>query len=160
MNSTLAGIAAACSLLLAPAASLADDAARVSRLESEIQQLRRQVDEQNRRIQRLEEALKQRGADRTAAPASRRPPPAPAPTAAITGREPWQSTEAWDRVAKGMTSAEVAAILGSPTSVDALAALKTMFYRGTTAQGAELSGHVNLREDRVVAVSKPVFAPR
>lgn len=149
----------ACSLLLAPSASMADDAARVSRLESEIQQLRRQVDEQNRRIQRLEEALKQRGAERGPAPASRRPP-APAPVAAITGREPWQSAEAWARVAKGMTSAEVAAILGTPTSVDALAALKTMFYRGTTVQGAELSGHVNLREDRVVAVSKPAFASR
>jgi hypothetical protein len=155
LKPTLVGILTACSLLLAPSASMADDAARISRLESEIQQLRRQVDEQNRRIQRLEEALKQRGADRGAAPAPRRPPPAPA--AAITGREPWQSAAAWDRVAKGMTSAEVAEILGTPTSVDALAALKTMFYRGTTAQGAELSGHVNLREDRVVAVSKPAF---
>jgi uncharacterized membrane protein len=151
---------AALALLAAPASSVADEAARVSRLESEIQQLRRQVDEQNRRIQRLEEALKQRSAGRAAEPAARQPV-LPSPAAApITGREPWHSADAWDRVETGQTSAQVAEILGPPTSVDALDALKTMFYRGTTAQGAGLSGHVNLRDDRVVAVSKPAFQSR
>ena len=56
------GLAGGCLLLAAmitPAAS-PQDTARISRLESEVQQLRRQVDEQARRIQRLEEALKAR----------------------------------------------------------------------------------------------------
>ncbi|HET8691437.1 MAG TPA: hypothetical protein VFM30_04855 [Steroidobacteraceae bacterium] len=155
-----AGLVAAAWLgLLAPAALWADDAARISRLESEVQQLRRQVDEQARRIQRLEEALKVRSEGAAKASAPRRPSPATAPAAPVTGREPWHSAAAWNRVLPGMTSAEVAAILGAPTSVDEFDALKTMFYRGTTGQGAELAGHVNLREDRVVAVSPPGFPP-
>lgn len=153
-------MAAACTVFLAPAPAFADDAARVSRLESEIQQLRRQVDEQNRRIQRLEEALKQRADRKPATPAARSKAPSPAPAAPTAGPQPWHSAGTWERVAPGMTSAQVAAILGPPTSVDTLEPLKTMFYRGATTQGAELSGHVNLREDRVVAVSKPAFASR
>ncbi len=56
-----------------------------------------------------------------------------------------------------MTAAQVAAVLGEPTSVDAVDALKTMSYRGMTPEGVALSGIVNLREDRVVAVKKPAF---
>src|SRR5688572_14259768 len=54
---------AACALafgVLAQSPAVADDAARISRLETEIQQLRAQLDEQNRRIQRLEAELELR----------------------------------------------------------------------------------------------------
>ena len=140
------------------APALADDAARVSRLESEIQQLRTQVDEQNRRIQRLEAELARRSG-------SKAEPPAPktaadgnrAQPASASGAQPWHAPASWSRVAKGMSAKEVIAILGEPTSVEAVEGFKTLFYRRTSPAGAVISGIVNLRDERVVAVVKPAF---
>jgi hypothetical protein len=138
--------------------ALAEDVARISRLESEIQQLRAQVDEQNRRIQRLETELARRSGAAPGAAASRvgredkpvnRPP--------ATGPQPWHARASWDRVTQGMSSAQVAAILGEPTAAESVDEFKTMFYRGATPGGATLNGLVNLRDDRVVAVVKPGF---
>lgn len=142
--------------MASPAA--ADETARVSRLESEIQQLRAQIDEQNRRIQRLEAELARR-------PGAAALPDAPKPAArderarlaSSTGPQAWHSPAPWNRVAKGMNADEVIAILGEPTSVESVDALKTLFYRGTNAAGTGVRGIVNLRDDRVVAVVKPVF---
>jgi hypothetical protein len=138
--------------------ALANDGARISRLESEIQQLRTQIDAQNRRIRKLEAELGRRPGKAPAGPES---PPAgsdePASQPAPAGPQPWHAAAAWDRVAKGMTANEVTAILGAPTAAESVDALKTLFYRGPTAAGGNLSGMVNLREDRVVAVVKPAF---
>jgi TolA-binding protein len=139
-----------------PRPALADDAARISRLESDLQQLRARVDEQERRIERLENELGRR---------SNQPPIARPPVreeggvaaAAATGPQPWHSPAAWDRVAKGMTQAQVAEILGPPTQVESVDAYKTLFYRGSVAGKGSLSGLVNLRDDQVVAVKKPAF---
>lgn len=148
-------------MLAAPVAAFADDATRVSQLESEIQQLRRQVDDQNRRIQRLEDELALRSGSAFGAPQQRRAAgTAPAPQSAPGTRQPWHTPDAWTRVRTGMTSVQVTAMLGPPTSVDAVDALKSMFYRGTTPDGVQLSGLVNLRDDRVVAVNKPAFPTR
>jgi predicted RNase H-like nuclease (RuvC/YqgF family) len=136
----------------------ADDAARISRLESEIQLLRTQINEQNRRIQRLEDELSRRSGAAVAAPEPRKRANemrTDQPTA--TARLPWHSPEAWDRVARGMTTAEVMAILGEPTVVESLEPFKTLFYRGAVPGGGSAGGHVNLRDGRVVAVSKPAF---
>ena len=136
--------------------AVADDAARISRLETEIQQLRTLVNEQARRIQRLEGELNRRagssepqprprvGAMRTDAP----------PSAA---RQPWHGAAAWDRVAVGMSAEEVTQILGEPTSAESIGALKTLFYRGAVPGGPTVSGHVNFKDGGVVAVSKPAF---
>jgi len=140
------------------APALGDDGARISRLESEIQLLRTQIDEQNRRIRKLEADLARRSGTAPASPASprtgghkRSSQPAPA------GPQPWHAAGAWDRVAKGMTADQVTTILGTPTAAESVDALKTLFYRGSTPSGASLSGIVNLRDDRVVAVVKPSF---
>jgi hypothetical protein len=138
--------------------ALADDAARVSRLESEIQQLRTQVDEQNRRIQRLEAELARRSGAKEASQASK--PVAGvsrARPAAASGPQPWHAPAPWGRVAKGMSAPEVIAILGEPTSIEAVEGFKTLFYRGTNAAGAGISGIVNLRDEQVVAIVKPAF---
>ena len=138
--------------------ALADDAARVSRLESEIQQLRTQIDEQNRRIQRLEAELGRRsGAE------LRTQPPKPAAIdkrqlqASASGPRLWHATAAWGRVAKGMDADQVIAVLGEPTAVESVDGFKTLFYRGTNAAGATISGIVNLRDEKVVAVVQPTF---
>ncbi len=155
--------AIACAVLIAavaiiPVRAFADDSARISRLETEIQLLRTQIDEQNRRIQRLEAELERRaGAPAVELqPRSRISEMRTAQTAP-TARLPWHSPEAWDRVAKGMTADEVKAILGEPTAVEALESFKTLFYRGPVPGGNILSGLVNLRDERVVAVNKPAF---
>ena len=138
--------------------ALADDAARVSRLESEIQQLRTQVDEQNRRIQQLEAELARRSGAKEASPSTK---PAASDNrtrrAAASSPPPWHAAASWGRVAKGMTAQEVIAILGEPTSVEAVEGFKTLFYRDTNAAGAGISGIVNLRDELVVAVVKPAF---
>jgi hypothetical protein len=141
-----------------PSPASADDAARISRLESEIQLLRTQIDEQARRIQRLEAELNRRGGGAAVEPRSRpRAGAVPTERAASTAPQPWHAADAWTRVEKGMTADQVTATLGTPTAVEAVDSLKTLFYRGAGPGGAELSGHVNLRDDRVVAVSKPEF---
>jgi hypothetical protein len=150
-------IPAACALAIAllAAPAWADDAARISFLESEIQKLRIDIDEQDRRIQRLEAAIARLGG--AAAPArvtiGRPDTAAPAPAAAPL---PWHSMAAWDAITQGMTREQVMEILGKPIAVEAVDAYETLFYRGATVKGTAISGHVNLRDGRVVAVSKPV----
>lgn len=140
---------------LYPGRALADDAARISQLESEIQRLRTQLNEQNRRIQRLEEELSQRrgGAVVGAVSEARVKRSATAPAEP----QPWHSPEPWSQIAKGMSEAQVTEILGSPTSVESLDGYKTLFYRGPAGKAGELAGHVNLRDERVVAVMLPIF---
>jgi hypothetical protein len=143
---------------LAPIALPADDAGRISRLETEIQQLRSQIDEQNRRIERLEAELARRAGASPAEPVSKARQGAervdkPVPV----GRQPWHSADAWKRIIKGMTTEQVTAILGEPTSVESIPGLKTLFYRGATTAGVHLSGLVNFRDERVVAVNVPKF---
>ena len=65
--------------------------------------------------------------------------------ARAAGPQPWHGPAAWDRVAKGMTEAQVIAILGEPTAAESVGALKTLFYRGSAPGGLRLSGLVNLR---------------
>jgi hypothetical protein len=143
---------------LVPNPAIAQDSARISRLEAEIQQLRSQIDEQNRRIQRLEAELGRRSQGSAIAPQPpKRAEPIAAARPAATERQPWHAPQAWDRVAKGMTVEEVKQLLGEPTAVQAMDDIKTLFYRGSTTAGASLSGHVNLRDERVVAVARPNF---
>lgn len=79
------------------------------------------------------------------------------PATVSADRLPWHSPDSWDRVAEGMSEAQVTDILGQPTSIETYDRLKTLFYRGTPAGSGILSGHVNLRDGQVLAVNKPVF---
>lgn len=151
-----AAIACFLAISLLPASSQADDATRISFLESEIQKLRTQLGEQDRRIQRLEAELERRGGVappdwRTERPAAHAPTKGSEAPGPLTRHSP----EAWDRIAKGMTQEEVVKILGEPTGVESVDDYKTLFYREVMADGEPISGHVNLREDRVVAIRKP-----
>ena len=152
------GIACVFFAIAVASSARADDAARVSRLESEIQQLRSQLDEQNRRIQRLESELARRSG---AGDAPQRPKAAASDkrqaTSPATGPQAWHAPAPWARVAKGMSAEEVIAILGKPTAVESVDGFKTLFYRGTSSAGADIRGIVNLRDERVVAVVQPTF---
>lgn len=138
--------------------AVADDAARISRLETEIQQLRTLINEQARRIQRLEDEVSRRAG-------ASEPQPRPRPRVGemrtdaplSAARQPWHGAAAWDRVATGMSAEEVTQILGEPTSAESIGALKTLFYRGAAPGGPPVGGHVNFKDGVVVAVSKPAF---
>lgn len=137
-----------------PQLTLADDSARVSRLESEIQILRSRIDEQNRRITQLERELKAR----TTPPLiGTIPGRHAAQVPATTDAPPWHFRESWARIEQGMSEEEVTRILGEPTTVESMDSFKTLFYRGSTPGKGTLNGHVNLRDDRVVAVNEPSF---
>lgn len=128
IRSLIAAIVCTLAVTLLPASSQADDATRISFLESEIQKLRTQLGEQDRRIQRLEAELERRGG--ASAPDWRPNPPAVAATAETSkalGPLPWHSSAAWDRIAKGMSQEEVTGILGEPTGVEAVDTYKTLF---------------------------------
>jgi Trimerisation motif len=136
----------------------ADDAARISRLESEIRLLRTRVDEQQRRIARLEEELKRQAKEPVVVTIpGRREDRIPA---ASPDQLPWHSPDSWTHVSKGMSEEQVTDVLGQPTSVETFGRYKTLFYRGTVAGSGSVSGHVNLLDDCVLAVSPPAFADR
>lgn len=136
----------------------ADESSRISQLELEIQRLRSRIDEQHRRILALEDELNRRT---NRGPIEMIPHPrddrAGSDGRAANEPQPWHAPETWARVAKGMTVAEVMAILGPPTAIQSVDAYMTLFYRGSVAGGGALSGIVNLRDERVVAVNQPDY---
>ena len=58
---------------------------------------------------------------------------------------------------EGMAEAEVTRVLGEPTYSESMASFKTLFCHGLVAGSGSMSGHVNLRDGRVVAVKRPEF---
>lgn len=146
--------ATVCALAIPAFPARADDSTRINNLESEIQRLRTQVAEQNRRIQRLEALLEQGAIAIPDYKGGRRTESAATENAALVGPLPWQSPEAWQRIAVGMSQDETIAILGAPTAVEAVDNYKTLFYSDGAA-GGEISGHVNLKDDLVVAIKRP-----
>jgi hypothetical protein len=56
-----------------------------------------------------------------------------------------------------MSAEEVTQILGEPTTAESIGVLKTLFYRGAVPGGPPVSGHVNFKDGRVVAILKPAF---
>ncbi|MEX2150472.1 MAG: hypothetical protein WD793_09645 [Steroidobacteraceae bacterium] len=139
-----------------PGVAGTDDAARISRLESEIRLLRTRVDEQQRRIVRLEEELKRQAKEPAVGTMPGRREDRAA--AASIGELPWHSTKSWTGVTRGMGEAEVTEVLGQPTSVETFGRYKTLFYRGVLPGTGSISGHVNLLDNRVLAISPPAFA--
>jgi hypothetical protein len=141
-----------------PSDASADESSRISQLELEIQRLRSRIDEQHRRILALEDELNRRRntglietlPDKRVERVGSGSPPA-------TDPQPWHAPEAWAQIAKGMTEAEVTEILGPATAIESVESYKTLFYRGSVAGRGALSGIVNMRDERVVAVNQPDF---
>jgi hypothetical protein len=135
-----------CAIALAlPCAAHADEL-REQRLEQQLQELRRQVDVQSRRIDQLDRIV--RGASTAHADFAR---PAPAPAAS-----PWLVASNWERVSPGMTAAQVTSILGEPSSERPGATGTTMLlYALEIQEGVFMAGRVEMRDGKVTAVHKP-----
>ena len=73
----------------------------------------------------------------------------------------WKTPAAWNKIKPGMSERQVISILGTPTkSQDSPAGTwKTLFYQGEVEGSGYVSGNVdvNRRDDRVIAVNRPVF---
>jgi hypothetical protein len=135
--------------------ALAAEDVRIRQLETDLQQLRIRLDEQSRRIDRLEQALSRSPKEPLVGtiPGSHEQGNSPA----ATGRQPWHSREPWTQVTEGMSEQQVTKVLGPPTARESFGRYMTLFYRGTVANVGAIGGHVNFMDGRVVAVNAPAF---
>jgi hypothetical protein len=112
---------------------------------AEIALLKRIVAEQDRRITALERIV---APNRSAAMVSQLPA-APSPE--------WKTPAAWKRLKNGMSSAQVIAILGKPTSMESVGPYRTLFYQGDVPGSGSVTGTIKLGDDRVWEINIPVF---
>jgi hypothetical protein len=126
---------------------------------AEISFLKRVVAEQDRRISELEKtvAALQLGA------ASRAETPIPGGSLGALAQPdstmPWKQGATWNRLKDGMSRAQVEAILGQPTSVTTIEHTNflTLFYSGAVPGSGSVTRKVELNDDQVYLVSRPVF---
>jgi hypothetical protein len=135
-------------LLLGSVTAPADDA-RERQLELDVQQLRRELMAQSRRIDELERLAGRGGIRETAV--------ATIPVSPVLPN--WLMAPNWERVRQGMSEAEVRQVLGAPTSVreGSTAQRKTFFYALEVAPEAYLAGSVEIADGKVAEVKKPVL---
>lgn len=129
-------------------AQLPVDDLRVRQLESEVMRLQRELEDQARRIEMLEQAA------RITSPALL---PAPGPRA--DSSPSWLVAASWDRIKPGMKSQEVIAILGRPTSTRHTddGKLSVLFYAMEIGTDNFLSGNIRLGDSGVVEINRPVL---
>ena len=119
---------------------------QIEELKKETAQLKTIVADQGRRIAELEKTVQ---ALRAAATPTPTPIPSPTP--------PWHSPRAWVQIKPGMSEAQVVAILGPPTNVDASIDVRTLLYEPDSRSTSTLRGSVTLLDDRVTAMNPPSF---
>ena len=119
---------------------------RVDELTKETAQLKQRITDQEARIAELEKAVKFLQA--AAAPV---PTPIPSPT------PPWHRPANWNLIKTGMSEAEVVSVLGPPTSVDSSIDQRILLYAPDSKSTSTLKGSVTLIDDRVSAMTPPVF---
>lgn len=135
-------------LLCAPAAS--GDDFKVMKLEQDMRNVERQVQELSRQLNDLQQRASRAGA-RQGTP----PPPGSAPAPSTE----WLSAEAWKRVRPGMTELEVIELLGPPTSMrgGADSGTRQLLYAMEIGSSGFLGGSVELKDRRVVDVQVPTL---
>lgn len=143
------GLAALAVLVSIAPCSLRADDMNERQLEIQIQELRRQLQAQSRRIDQLERAAR---ADRGLTVYTERevepPPQSPA----------WLVAANWKRVSPGMSRSEVIEILGEPTAErPGEAGATLLLYAREIEEGVFLAGNVELREGKVGAVNEPML---
>jgi hypothetical protein len=129
---------------------------RVEDALAEITLLKRVVAEQDRRIANLEKSLDtyRLGAvadSQSSGVSSRR-----AGAQAITSLR-WKRPSAWSLIKKGMSRAQVVAILGQPTSIDTIMNDQMLVYQGAVSCSGSVTGTVKLDNDQVWQVNIPAF---
>ena len=136
-----------CALALSLASGVHADEIREQRLEQQLQELRRQVDVQSRRIDQLDRSVRSGGASGQVDIGKVPPPPE---------ASPWLVASNWERIRPGMMAEQVTAILGAPNSErPGATGTTTLLYALEVQEGVFLAGRVELRDGKVTAVHKP-----
>jgi len=130
------------------------DDSRVRQVEMDLRALQLLVDQQARRIDALESALRLPRAGRSPLPST---PVPPANKSAATVA--WLQSANWDKLAPGMSEADVVRVLGPPTTTrrSENGNAQTMFYALELDAGGFLSGNVVLADQRVLEIHKPAL---
>jgi hypothetical protein len=133
-----------------PALAQADDV-RERQLELDVEQLRRELQAQSRRIDQLERGS-MRSTERSVSAAAKNAPLPPPKVA------PWLVSANWERVRPGMTPEDVTKILGPATSERAAEGGTTLLlYAVEIQEGVFLAGRVEIQAGKVSALQKPAL---
>ncbi len=137
-------------LAFAPLA-LAQDSVAVTRLETELRQLQREVFLLSQRVSQL-------GAQPAgvSAPPLRAPEAVAAPTPAASLPR-WVSAVRWQALRPGMNALQVMAELGQPSSMRGDGTTRVLLYALEIGPGGFLAGSVTLQADAVTAIETPVL---
>jgi hypothetical protein len=133
------------------------DDSRMMQLEQEVRGLQRLVDQQARRLDALENAMRQPRAAR--APAS----PTTSAVESADATSAWLKISNWDKLRPGMMDSDVITILGPPTTSrksgqgEPEKGSQTLFYAIELEAGGFLSGQVIVVDHRVLEVHKPTL---
>ena len=130
-------------LLLTPFAVAADDL-RITQMEQDIRDLKRQVQTLTRQIEELRRLPASPGVGRE---------PSPSPNASASTA--WVDLARWNRLRPGMSEMEVLSSLGPPTTMRDENGARVLRYALEISSGGYLSGSVTLRDRVVVEVRKP-----
>ncbi len=134
----------------APITGRADEM-RERQLELDVEQLRRDLQAQARRIDQLERSS-MRSTERSISGSSQNAPLAPPKV------PPWLVSANWERIHPGMGTAEVTKILGPATAERAGEGQTTyLLYALEIQEGVFLAGRVELQSGKVNAVQKPAL---
>jgi len=136
-----------CALAIALTSGARADEIHEQQLDQQVQELRRQVDAQARRIDQLERS--QRSTSATVPTGTDvAPPPADA--------RPWLVGANWERIRPGMSTEQVTAILGAPNSErPGDNGTTTLLYALEVQEGVFLAGRVEMRDGKVTSAQKP-----
>ena len=123
-------------------------------IKNEIKLLKKTINEQNKRIERLERELVNLKALLSLKVDSKETQRLVVDST-VGG---WKKPSNWARILRGMSEKQVVSILGKPTSIkDIGGSYRTLFYQGEVSGSGFVSGNVKLSEDRVYSINKPVF---
>ena len=123
-------------------------------IKNEIKLLKKTINEQNKRIERIERELVNLKALLSLKVDSKKT------QRRIVGSTVggWKKKSNWARIRDGMSEKQVISILGKPTSIKDLGGgLRTLFYQGEVSGSGYVSGNVKLADDRVWLINVPVF---
>ena len=134
-------------LFALPALALAADDPRVTRLEQEVRDLRREQQVMSRQIDQLRLQTTRPGTEG-------RPLPPPPPATDTSG---WLDAAKWKKVRSGMSELEVISMLGVPTSSRERDGARELLYALEIGTAAFLGGSVLLRDQKVVDVQIPAL---
>ena len=122
-------------------------------IKNEIKLLKKTINEQNKRIERIERELVNLKSLLNLEVDSKKT------QRRVVGSTVggWKKKSNWARIRDGMSGRQVISILGKPTSLKDTGSFRTLFYQGEVSGSGFVSGNVKLTDDRVYSINKPVF---